>query len=146
MNNCQSEKPISFGQFKNIPDPVDLQNLAIQLDPLEHRSDTADTDRARSLRSRFARSQPRKLFERNRNERLSRHYDNIDGPFYIDPNLMDKFRSPKKCKYSGCSGSDVIDVHSTYHNFSQIASEILHKSDKRKALDSRSTASERSQI
>lgn len=136
MGTIQLEKTTSFGQFKNIPDPVDLQNLAIQLDPLECRSDAADTDRARSLRSRFAISQPRKLFERNRNERLSRQYDNIDGPFYIDPNLMDKFRSPKKCIYFGCFGSDVIDVFHTYNHFSQIATEILHKSDKRKALDS----------
>lgn len=56
-----------------------------------------DPDRAKSLRSRFAKSQPRKLFQRSRNERLSR-MDELLGPFYIDPNLMDKFRSPKKCE------------------------------------------------
>lgn len=100
---------MTFGQFKNFPGMADLKNLAVgdpsgaaNYDELQSAEATTavaeDPDRAKSLRSRFAKSQPRKLFQRSRNERLSK-LDELLGPFYIDPNLMDKFRSPKKCMW-----------------------------------------------
>lgn len=56
-----------------------------------------DEDKSKDFKSRFKISQPKELFKRKKNEKLSK-YDALVGPFYIDPYLMDKFRSPKKCK------------------------------------------------
>lgn len=95
LESIQTPQPITFGQFKKIPDPVDLQHLSIKLDRLEVRSDDTGTDRTRSMRMRSVKIRPQKLFERKRNERLPKD-DNLDGPFYIDPELMDHLRSHEK--------------------------------------------------
>lgn len=87
-----ANKPISFEQFKDLDNEEPPRNVAVNEEPI-----TARTDRTKSIKGRFQATQPKKLFQRSKNERLSKE-DEIDGPFYIDPCLMDKFRSPKKCK------------------------------------------------
>lgn len=88
----EATKPISFEQFKDLDNEEPPKNVSVNEEPI-----TARTDRTKSMKGRFQASQPKKLFQRSKNERLSKE-DEIDGPFYIDPYLMDKFRSPKKCK------------------------------------------------
>lgn len=46
-------------------------------------------------------NKPRKPPAILKNLRINRasRYDDLIGPFYTDPELMDKFRSPWKCKY-----------------------------------------------
>lgn len=63
---------------------------------MEQKQSLIGTNRAQLIKPRS--NEPKILFQRKKNETLSK-YDEILGPFYIDPLLMDKFRSPKKCKF-----------------------------------------------
>ena len=82
---------------------VEPENSAfaiLNLDSVTAKQSNLDiaTDRTKtSFKSRFKINPPKELFKRKKNEKLSKN-DEIVGPFYIDPYLMDKFRSPKKCK------------------------------------------------
>lgn len=90
----EEQKPITFNEFK------DQSALELPTTPVKEQKTGADknlvTERPITMKNRFEVIKPKELFKRKKNEKISK-YDEIVGPFYVDPNLMDKFRSPKKC-------------------------------------------------
>lgn len=92
----EEQKPITFDEYKaqgaqELPaTPIKEQKIG--------KAKNLETDRPITMRNRFELTKPKELFKRKKNEKISK-YDEIVGPFYVDPNLMDKFRSPKKCTY-----------------------------------------------
>lgn len=98
-------KAITFQQFMAMPATDEDGDCAAAAEELRRTEEErkrlaagkmSKEARAKLMKARFQVSQPKKLFQRSKNERLSKE-DEVVGPFYIDPNLMDKFRSPKKC-------------------------------------------------
>lgn len=86
---------MSFAEYKtqiDLTEPIP----SISIESEEEKSEPSITARSKSLSAIFKKSEPKELFKRKKNEKLSK-YDNIVGPFYLDPKLMDKFRSPKNC-------------------------------------------------
>lgn len=91
----EEQKPITFDEFK------DQTSQEIPITRVIEQKNGKDkdlvTERPITMKNRFEVIKPKELFKRKKNEKMSK-YDEIVGPFYIDPNLMDKFRSPKKCR------------------------------------------------
>lgn len=91
----EEQKPITFDEFKEQVLQV------IPSTPTKKQADSSDKEcvmeKPITMKNRFEVIKPKELFKRKKNEKMSK-YDEIVGPFYVDPNLMDKFRSPKKCK------------------------------------------------
>lgn len=91
----EEPKPITFDEFK------DQGSQEVPTTPVKEQTTGKDkdlvTERPITMKNRFEVIKPKELFKRKKNEKMSK-YDEIVGPFYVDPYLMDKFRSPKKCK------------------------------------------------
>lgn len=89
---------MTFTEYKEMIDhkeKIDVPEINI-LNIQEKSNGLIDT-KSKTLSSIIKKTEPKELFRRKKNEKLS-NYDNLVGPFYIDPKLMDKFRTPKKCK------------------------------------------------
>ncbi|KAG4073557.1 hypothetical protein HA402_000781 [Bradysia odoriphaga] len=90
----EEPKPVTFNEFKE-QGPQEIPTT-----PAKKQKNGKDKDsvseRPITMKNRFEVIKPKELFKRKKNEKISK-YDEIVGPFYVDPNLMDKFRSPKKC-------------------------------------------------
>lgn len=92
----EEQKQITFDEFKvhqfheRAPTPV--------LERKTGKTKEVNVDRITTMKNRFDLIKPKELFKRKKNEKTSK-YDEIVGPFYVDPKLMDKFRSPKKCGF-----------------------------------------------
>lgn len=104
----EEQRPITFEEFK------DLGSEDIPTTPVkEHKigkTKDLDTGRKVTMKNRFELTKPKELFKRKKNEKISKN-DEIVGPFYIDPNLMDKFRSPKKCKFKNTIKRNYVSFH-----------------------------------
>ncbi len=90
----EEQKPVTFDEFK------DKGPHEIPATPDKKQTNGKDkslvAERPITMKNRFEVIKPKELFKRKKNEKISK-YDEIVGPFYVDPNLMDKLRSPKKC-------------------------------------------------
>ncbi|KAJ6643216.1 hypothetical protein Bhyg_08173 [Pseudolycoriella hygida] len=91
----EEQKPLTFDEFKE-RDSQREPNTPVKETKNSKEKDST-TERPITMRNRFEVIKPKELFKRKKNEKISK-YDEIVGPFYVDPNLMDKFRSPKKYK------------------------------------------------
>lgn len=92
---------MTFAEYKEMIDhkeKIDVPEINIENIQEKSVGGLIDT-KSRTLSSIIKKTEPRELFKRKKNEKLS-NYDNLVGPFYIDPKLMDKFRVPKKCNNS----------------------------------------------
>lgn len=89
------QKPITFDEFKGVQGVQEIPTTPV-IEQRNCKDKDLVTERPITMKNRFEVIKPKELFKRKRNEKISK-YDEIVGPFYVDPNLMDKFRSPKKC-------------------------------------------------
>lgn len=89
---------MSFAEYKKMTGNEEKVEVPeINISNIQDRSGLIDT-KSKTVSSIIKKTEPKELFKRKKNERLS-NYDNLVGPFYIDPKLMDKFRVPKKCNF-----------------------------------------------